>query len=166
MKLVLRKMKQGQNFGKGKSKLNKLHVIGDLKLYGGNQPDIDSFIQTVYTVTDNIGIRFEIDKCGVLEIRRGKESECEGVTTGSGEVISEIDGDGYKYLGIIERSDICQEQMKRSVRTEYLKRDRSALKSKLNAGNVFQANIWAAPAVRYGAGMIQQTKEELQQMEK
>ena len=80
-----------------------------MKLYGGNQPDIDSLIQTVYTATDNIGIRFEIDKCGVLEIRRDKESQCEGITIGSGEVISEIDGDGYKYIGIIERSDIYQE---------------------------------------------------------
>ena len=38
----------------------------------------------------------------------------------------------------MERSDIWQEQMKRSVNTEYFKRVISALKSKLNA-NVFQA---------------------------
>ena len=57
---------------------------------------------------------------------------------------------GYKYLGIMKKSDICQEQMKRSVKTEYFKRVRSALKSKLNAGNVFEAiNIWAVPTVRY-----------------
>ena len=44
----------------------------------------------------------------------------------------------------MERSNICQEQMKKSVKTEYFKRVRSALKSKLNAWNVLQAiNIWA-----------------------
>ena len=33
-------------------------------------------------------------------------------------------------------------------KTEYLKRVTSALKSKLNAGNVFQAiNIWAVPTI-------------------
>ena len=58
---------------------------------------------------------------------RGKESECEGITIGSGEVIGKIDDDGYKYLDIMERSDICQEQMKRSVKTECFKHVRPAL---------------------------------------
>ena len=165
--LVLRKMKQGYSFGKGKSKLNHLLFMDDLKLYGGSKTDIDSLIQTVYTVADDIGMRFGIDKCGVLAMRRGKGSECEGITIGSGKVISKIDDDGYKYLWIIGRSDICQEQMKRSVKTEYFKRVRSALKSKLNAGNIFQAiNIWAVATARYGAGILQQTKEELQQMDR
>ena len=42
-------------------------------------------------------------------MHRGKESECEGITVGSGDVIGEIHGDSYKYLSIMERSDICQE---------------------------------------------------------
>ena len=42
--VVLRKMKQGHSFGKGKIKLNHLLFMGDLKLYGGSQPDIDSLI--------------------------------------------------------------------------------------------------------------------------
>ena len=137
LKLVLRKMKQGYSFGKGKNNLNHLLFVDDLKLYGGSQPDIDSLIQTVYTVTDGIGMKFGLDKCGVLEMRRGKESECKGITIGSVEVIIEINGDGYKYLGITERSDIRQEQMKRSIKAEYFKRVRSALKSKLNVGNIY-----------------------------
>ena len=57
--------------------------------------------------------------------------------------------------------------MKRSVKTEYFRRAGSALKSKLNAGNVFQAvNIWAVPTVRYGALIIQWTKEKLQQKDR
>ena len=55
----------------------------------------------------------------------------------------------------MERSDICYEQMKRNVETEYWKRFRLTLKSKLNAGNVFQAiNIWAVPTVQHRAGII------------
>ena len=90
-------MKQGCNFGKEQSKFNYSLLKDNLKLYDGNQPDIDILMQTVYTVTDDVGMRFGIDTCGVLAMRRGKESECEG----------EIDDDGYKYLGIMERSDIC-----------------------------------------------------------
>ena len=50
----------------------------------------------------------------------------------------------------MERSDIFHKQMIRSVKTEYLKRARSDLKSKLNAGNVFHAiNIWHVSTVQY-----------------
>ena len=46
----------------------------------------------------------------------------------------------------MEKTDICQEQMQRSVETEYFKRVRSALKTELNARNVFQAiNILTVP---------------------
>ena len=86
-------------------------------------------------------MRFRITKCGVLTMRRGKKSEYEGVTIGNREVIGELHDDGYKYLGIMESS----------VKTEYFKR----VKSKLNAGNVFQAiNIWTVPTIRYGAGIM------------
>ena len=86
-----------------------------------SNPDIDSCIQAVQTVIDDISMRVEIDKCRVLTMCRGKESECEGITIGSGEVIGEMDGDAYKYLGIMKRSDIFQEKMKISVNTEYFK---------------------------------------------
>ena len=89
-------------------------------------------------------------------MRMGKESECKGIAIGSGEVRSKTDDDVYKHLGLMERNDIFHKQMKRSVKTEYFKRARPALKSKLNAGNVFQAiNVWAVPAVQHGAGIIQ-----------
>ena len=46
--LVIRKLKQWCSFGKGTDDMD------DLKLYGGSQADIDSLIQTAYTVTDDI----------------------------------------------------------------------------------------------------------------
>ena len=58
-------MKQRCSFGNGKNKLNHLLFMGTFKLYGGCQQDIDSLIQTVYTITDHIGMRFGIDKWGV-----------------------------------------------------------------------------------------------------
>ena len=83
-------MKQGYCFGKGKSKLSHLLFMDDLKLYRGSQPDIDSLMQTVYTVTHDISMTFGIDKCGVLAMGRGKEPGCEGIKIGSGEVIGKI----------------------------------------------------------------------------
>ena len=68
-----------------------------------------------------MGMRYGIDKCWVLAMPRGKESECEGITIGSEEVIGKIDDDGCKYLDIMERTDSCQERMKGSVKTKYFK---------------------------------------------
>ena len=68
----------------GKNKSNTSLFMDDLKLYRGNQPDIDSLIQTMCTVADDdIGKRFRNDKWLVLAIRRVKETEFEGITIGS-----------------------------------------------------------------------------------
>ena len=69
--------------------------MGDLKRYGGSQPYIDSLIKTAYTVKNDIGMRFGIHKCGIMAIRRSKQSECERITIGSGKVIDEIDNNSY-----------------------------------------------------------------------
>ena len=67
----------------------------------------------------------------------------------------------------MEESDICQEEMKRNVNSEYFKHVRSTLKSKLNTGNIPQAfNIWAVATTWYGAGIILWTKKELQKMDR
>ena len=48
----------------------------------------------------------------------------------------------------MKRSDVCKEEMKASVNTEYFKHVRSALKSKRNTGSIYQAfNIWAVATV-------------------
>ena len=46
-----------------------------LMSHGVSRPDIDSFIQRLYTTTDDVGTIFEIAKCGVLAIRKRRESE-------------------------------------------------------------------------------------------
>ena len=45
--LVLRRIKQGYSFQKGKSKLNHLLFMDDLKRYGSSQNEIDSLVRTV-----------------------------------------------------------------------------------------------------------------------
>ena len=150
--LVLRRMKKRSSFQKGKSKLNHLLFMDDLKLCGSNQNEIDSLVRTVEIVIKNIGMTFVIDMCGVLAMNRGKEVECNGIELENGEEIGQI-GKGYKFLGILEKVD--------NMRKEYFKRLRATLKSKLNAKHVFQViNTWLVPTVRYSVGIIEWTKEE------
>ena len=150
--LVLRRMKKRSSFQKGKSELNHLLFMDDLKLCGSNQNEIDSLVRTVEIVIKNIGMTFVIDMCGVLAMNRGKEVECNGIELENGEEIGQI-GKGYKFLGILEKGD--------NIRKEYFKRLRATLKSKLNAKHVFQViNTWLVPTVRYSVGIIEWTKEE------
>ena len=87
-----------------------------------------------------------------VENGKRKQVHCEGIDLGDGVVIEEADEEGYKYLGILERDDICQEKMKEKVQKEYYKQVRAVLKSKLNGGNVINAvNVWAVATVRCGA---------------
>ena len=69
-------------------------------------------------------MKFDIDKCGVLAMKRGKEVvECNEIELQIGEEIGHI-GEGCKHLGVLEKRDICQKEMKEN-RKEYFKRLRA-----------------------------------------
>ena len=128
--------------------MNHLLFIDDLKLYGSNDNKIDSLVKVVKIVSGDIGMPFGFGKYAVLKMKRGKQVHCEGIDLGDGVVMEEADEEGYKYLGIIKRDDICQKKMKEKVQKEYYKRVMAVLTSKLNGGNVVNAiNIWTVATV-------------------
>ena len=47
--------------------------MDDLKLYGSNQNETDSLVRTVEIVTKDTGMKFGIDKCGVLTMKKGRK---------------------------------------------------------------------------------------------
>ena len=52
------------------------------------------------------------------------------------------------------------------MRAEYIRRVKKCLKSKLNKGNMIKAiKTWAVSLVRYSAGMVEWTKEDLDVMD-
>ena len=64
--------------------------------------------------SDDIGMEFGIDKCATLEIRHGKQVECDGIELPGGEVMKEVEEGGYKYLGVLECASIKRKEMKDS----------------------------------------------------
>ena len=56
-----------------------------------------------------------------LKIKRTKEIHFESIDLRDGVVIEEADEEGYKYLGILNSADICQENMKEKMQKEYYK---------------------------------------------
>ena len=53
----------------------------------------------------DIGMVFGLDKCAVLEMKRG-----EGIELQSGEMMKEVDEDGYKYRGNSRRGSNFAEE--------------------------------------------------------
>ena len=56
-----------------------------------------------------------------LKIKRTKEVHFESIDLRDGVVIEEADEEGYKYLGILNSADICQENMREKMQKEYYK---------------------------------------------
>ena len=157
---MLRKMKPGYTLGK--VKVNNLLFMDDLKLFGKNENEIESLLSTVHDISVDIRMEFGIQKCGVLVMKRGKIVKSQGIKLRDGEVVKEIEECGYKYLGVLEVDMIMENEMKTQLKKEYCRRIRLVMKSKLCGRNKITAiNTWAVPVIRYGAGIIKWTKDEL-----
>ena len=165
--LILRKTKLGYKMSKASQKISHLLFMDDLKLYATNKNELSSLINTVSIFSKDIRMEFGLNKCAIVEIRRGSRIETEGIDLGADGTIKEADPTGYKYLGILQLDQMLEKQMKSKVKDEYLRRVKKICKSKLNGGNLVNGiNSWAVGVVRYGAGIIGWTKEELKEMDR
>ena len=138
LSLILRKGTAGYEFKGKRAKINHLLFMDDLKLFGKTQDQIDSLIKTVHLFSSDIGMVFGIDKCGVVIVKRGKLVECNGVELPNGEVIKQVEKDGYKYLGVLELDRMMENDMEERFSKEYFRRFKLVLKSRLNDKNKIQ----------------------------
>ena len=167
LSLVLRKVNACYEWGKKECKLNHLLFMDDLKLFGKNEEQIDSLVNTVHIFSTDIGMEFGLRKCGVVTLKRGKLARCEGIELPDGEVMKEVEQEGYTYLGIVELDKIKEKEMKEKITREYKRRLRLILKSKLNGRNKITAmNTWAVAIFRYGAGILDWKGCELKSLDR
>ena len=113
--------------------------MDDLKIYGKDKAEIESLVSTVQLISQDIGMKFGIKKCGVAVLKRGKLFKSEGIKLINGLTIKEVDDEGYKYLGILELDKFKEREMKGIFRTEYLRRFKLVMKSQLNGKNKIKA---------------------------
>ena len=77
------------------------------------------------------------------------------------------EGETYNHLGILESDRILEEDMKMKISTEYLRKTRKLLKSKLNSGNLVKSiNTWAVLLLRYSAAFVNWKRSELQEIDR
>ena len=104
----------------------------------------------------------------MVELKRSKMIQSNGIDLPEGQNLKSLEeGEGYRYLGILESDKVKSVEMKDILRKEYYHRVRKILRSSLNAGNTIQAiNSRAVFLIRYGAGIIEWTKEDTRQMDR
>ena len=127
--LVLRKVKAGYDLGDGNGVINHLLFMDDLKVYGKNQNQGDTLVQTTRVVTTDMRMEFGINKCAMLIMKRGRLTHSEGITLPDNPQIRGMkeDDDGYNYLGVLEVEGIKHLEMKELVRKEYFRRVKKIL---------------------------------------
>ena len=168
MSLVLREVKAGYQLGDLRGKVSQRLFMDDLKLYKQTEKQIDALVNTVRIFSEDIGMEFRISKHATLTMKRGIISKSSGTHLPNEEFIKNIEeGEGCKYLGILGADRLTNLEMKEKVRKEYCCRIKKILKSNLNSGNVVTAITSRAIAViRYSAGLIKWTKDELRTIDK
>ena len=81
--------------------------MDNLKLYAKTEEELDSLVQTVRVFSKDIGMKFSIEKCSMLVMKRGKKVKSDGIKLPDDTVMKALrDGEGYKYLGILQADDL------------------------------------------------------------
>ena len=71
-------------------KINHLLFMDDLKMFAKNKNQIDSLVSTVQMISQDIGMRFGVKKCGVSVMKRGKLVESEDIELTNGKVLRRL----------------------------------------------------------------------------
>ena len=135
----------------------------NLKLQGKHENEIKGLVCTVEVFSQDRGTEFGIKQCCVIIMNRGKVKSTDGRELPSGEKIRETEADEYKYLGTLEYGRVNEQEMKDKFRNEYFWGAKLIIKKRLNGRNKTMAlNFWAVSILRYGAGILNWNKNELQ----
>lgn len=146
--------------------INHLLFMDDLKLYAKNDKQLEELVGVVKSYSDDIKMEFGLSKCAVLSVKKGQRLPTDGLVLPSGEMMKDVDEEGYKYLGVLQKDSLMCTEMKTKVKSEYFRRLGLLLKSELYAGNVIQGiNSWGIGIVRYTAGVLDWGQTELRAMD-
>ena len=67
-------------------------------MYSWSEKGLDSFVQTVCVFSEDIGMRFVMEKCAMSAMEKGRIVKLVGIELPDGKVIKSLqEGEGYKY---------------------------------------------------------------------
>ena len=147
--------------------ISHLLYMDDLKLYGRNSDQLDVLLHTVRTFSDDIQMKFVLDKCAVAHFVNCRLSgHNSGVTIGKTDTINCLEpGQVYKYLSVDESNGIQHSMMRERLRHEYFCRVKVVLRTELYGRNkILAINGFALLVLTYGFGVIHWGCTDLQQL--
>ena len=137
--------------------ISHLLYMDDLKLYGRNSDQLDELLHTVRTFSDDIQMKFGLDKCAVAHFVNGRLSGHNSeVTVGKTNTINCLEpGQVCKYLGVDESNGIQHSMMRERLHHEYFCKVKVVLRTELHGRNkILAINGFAIPVLTYGFGVI------------
>ena len=121
LSLLLRKVKASYEWSIKEFKMINLLFMDDLKLFEKNDHQIDSLVQTVFTFSEDTGMKFGLKKCGVVILKKRKLVRFGGIHLPNQEYM------GSLFVKCLEKkmktclgNGWCKEQ-EQALRTNYTK---------------------------------------------
>lgn len=141
-----------------KKKISNLLYMDDLKLFAKNPEEMERTRKLISNFSKDINMEFNLDKCAMLHINKGKVIQSTTVKD-----IPQLDiEDNYKYLGVIQNNKLLQKQIKENTTKEYFSRLRNTLNSNVSAKNISTTiKAFVMPIMRYGFKILKWTTTEL-----
>ena len=65
-------MYRGKKFTNSQEKINHLMYMDDIKMFAKNEKELETLVQTIRIYSQDIGMKFGIEKCAMLVIKRGE----------------------------------------------------------------------------------------------
>ena len=98
---ILRKCTAGYKLSRSQEKVNHLMYMNDIRLFAKNEKELETLIHRVRIYSQDIGMKFGIEKCAMLVMKRGKWQLTDGMELSHKDKIKTLaENETYKYLGI------------------------------------------------------------------
>lgn len=145
-------------------KLNHLLLMDDLKLYAETSQKLKSLLNTVEIFSNDIGMSFGLEKCAIVNIRKGSIEQTGEEFQGIGEL---EETSVYKYLGILQNIKLDHTQLKQEFAEKYRRRVTKICNTKLTGKRIIDSiNCWAVPVLTYSFGILKWSNTDLEGLDR
>ena len=92
--------------------------MDELKLYASNEKSLESLIQTIRVLNNEIEMEIGVEKCAVLTMKKGQMANSNGIVLPNKTTMKRLkEGDSYKNLGVIQADGTKHNEKKEKVKT-------------------------------------------------
>ncbi|KAI5718661.1 hypothetical protein M8J77_024813 [Diaphorina citri] len=152
-------------------KITHLLYMDDIKLYAKDKDELRSMLEITSIFSSDIEMKFGIEKCATLEVKRGKIHDQENINlTSTPMVLPTLDqstNEMYKYLGVKQALVFNKSEAKDSVINTYTTRLKKILATSLNGANKIKGiNTWCVPILTNSFGVLPWTQTDLQELDR